>query len=82
MSARRGELSYEAARFRRHLIDALWDDAMFGYVDQDRFIGSCPVCGTAVAVRFHGTAATATLNCHGGCSEAEIADRLGLVVRL
>jgi hypothetical protein len=65
-------LSRESVRFREALIRALWDERAFGYIDQDRFLGSCPVCGGAVEVRFHGNAARADLRCQLGCTEAEI----------
>lgn len=71
-------LSQEAVAFRKLLIDALWTDAAFGYVNEDVFFGVCPVCGDAVNVHFHGYATRATLQCQGGCSEPELADKLGL----
>lgn len=74
-------LSPDSVRFRELVINGLWDESEFGYIDQDRFIGTCPVCRAAVGVHFAGTAPRATLNCHGGCSEAEIAAVLGLAVR-
>ncbi|MGH2875674.1 MAG: hypothetical protein ACRDLV_05435 [Solirubrobacteraceae bacterium] len=74
-------LPEDAYRFRRLLIDRMWDDERrFGYVDKDTFVGSCPVCDLAVVVRFSGHAARAVLDCHGGCTEAEIAAALGLEV--
>jgi hypothetical protein len=75
------QLSAEATRFRAYLIDAMWSDRRFGYVDQDCFIGSCPICAFAIGVRFAGAAPRASLDCYGGCTEAEIADRLDLQVR-
>ncbi len=74
-------LSPESVRFRRLVIEKLWDEEQFGYVDKDCFLGTCPVCGAAVVVRFAGHAPRATLVCQGGCAEAEIAAVLGLVVR-
>jgi hypothetical protein len=58
------QLSAEATRFRAYLIDAMWSDRRFSYVDQDCFIGSCPICAFAIGVRFAGTAPRASLNCH------------------
>ena len=74
-------LPKESVKFRVFLVTALWDDRRFGYVDEDRFIGSCPICASALGVRFTGTAPQASLNCYGDCAEAEIAERLGLQVR-
>lgn len=73
------QLPPESVGFRQSLVDKLWAEECFGYVDQDCFIGTCPVCGAAIGVRFAGYAARATLDCHGGCLEAEIAAVLGLV---
>lgn len=72
-----GTLTAEAVGFRRLLIDALWDGERFGYVDEDCFIGTCPVCGAAIGCRFAGWAPRATLNCHGGCSEAQVVAAVG-----
>lgn len=69
----RRPLSESARRFREMVIATVWDDDRFGYVSSDSFVGTCPVCSDAVAVRFAGTAARVTLACVGGCSEAEIA---------
>jgi len=66
-------LSSEAIRFREHVINVLWDPERFGYVNEDRFVGTCPVCGLAVGVEFAGCAPRATLSCHGGCAEPDIA---------
>jgi hypothetical protein len=74
-------LSSDALQFRRLVIDALWRDDSFGYVEKNRFIGTCPLCGDAVGVTFAGRAPRASLNCHGGCSEAELAAAIGLEVR-
>lgn len=76
----RKPLSEEAVRFRKLLIDTLWDESRFGYIDQDRFIGSCPICGFAIGVTFAGRAPRAALHCHGGCTEDEIASRIRLVM--
>jgi len=75
------QLSPDSIRFRNLVIDALWDEKAFFYVDADHFIGLCPLCDGAVGVRFAGLAPRATLTCHGGCSEAEIAELVGLRVR-
>jgi hypothetical protein len=75
------QLSSESVRFRAALIRTLWDDDCFGYIDADRFLGTCPICGGAIGVSFHGHAPRATLNCHGGCTEGEVAARLELSVR-
>lgn len=74
------KLPPESVRFRGAIIDALWDKNRFGYVDENRFIGTCPVCGFAIGVHFAGHAPRATLHCHGGCTESEIAARLRLKV--
>jgi hypothetical protein len=58
-----------------------WDGQFRGYIDHDCFVGTCPVCGFAVGVRFAGYAPRATLTCEGGCTEAEIAAQIGLEVR-
>ena len=79
MSDRR--LSADAIRFRRRLIDEFWVDDCFGYVSEDHFVGECPLCGAALGVEFAGCAPRAALRCHGGCTEAELAESLGLVVR-
>jgi hypothetical protein len=71
-------LSDEAVRFRRALIDALWSERQWGYVTEDVFIGECPVCGGPVGVHFAGYAPRATLRCHLGCTEQEIAEQLNL----
>lgn len=74
-------LSEEAIRFRRAVIDSLCVD-IFGYINADRVVGQCPICGEAIGVYFHGRAPRATLTCRGaGCSEEEIAGVLGLAVR-
>jgi hypothetical protein len=75
------QLPEESIRFRDYLITALWDDRWFGYVDKDCFVGRCPICMFAIGVRFAGFAPRASLHCNGGCTEAEIAERLDLQVR-
>lgn len=65
-------LPEESRRFREQLIDGLWSDSHSVYIDADRFIGVCPACGSPVGVVFHGHAARADVNCHGGCSEAAV----------
>lgn len=75
------QLTPEAIRFRDLVITALWDDTCFGYVNEDRFVGTCPVCGLAVGVEFAGCAPRATLSCHGGCAEPDIAALLKLEVK-
>lgn len=75
------QLSADAVKFRRLIIDALWDDRQFGYVTEDIFVGSCAVCDAPVGVHFAYGAPRAVLHCHGGCTEAEIANRIGLEVR-
>ena len=77
----RAPLSAEAIRFRDHVIDALWGQDRFYYIDSSHFVGVCPLCDFAVGVRFHGRAPRATLTCHGGCAEGEIAEAIGLRVR-
>lgn len=74
-------LSPEAIRFRELVINALWDPARFGYLDEDCFVGTCPVCGLAVGVEFAGCAPRATLSCLGGCAEPDIAALLKLEVK-
>ncbi len=72
-------LSPEARKLRTLVIDALWGDRGV-YLDSDRFVGTCPLCGSAVGVTFAGYAPRATLRCHGGCAEADIARHVGLGV--
>jgi len=84
MSAGLRQLSTEARQFRTHIIDALLSWGAARYVNEDRFVGTCPVCGDAIGVHFAGFVARATLTCHGdhgGCSEDEVAQVLGLEVR-
>ncbi|MGZ4215469.1 MAG: hypothetical protein ACXVS6_15635 [Solirubrobacteraceae bacterium] len=82
MTVRRRQLRPESVRFRKRIIGAFWDHDRWGvYLSEDRFLGTCPICGAPVGVTFAGYAPRATLQCHGGCTEHEIADRLGLAVR-
>jgi hypothetical protein len=74
------QLSPGAVELRRRVIDACWDKARFGYIDKDRFVGTCPICAFVLIVRFAGYAPRASLECSWGCTEAEIADRIGLEV--
>jgi hypothetical protein len=74
-------LSEDAVRFRRALIDALVVDGAPGYVTENSFGGHCPVCGEYLNFRFHGFAPRADLHCHGGCTEREVAEALGLGLR-
>lgn len=74
-------LSADARRLRNFLIDRLWVDGAFGYVDANCFLGVCPICGAPVEVHFHDFAPRATLGCQQGCTEDEIAAELGLRVR-
>lgn len=72
-------LSPEAHQLRTLVIDALWGDRGV-YLDADRFVGTCPLCGAPIGVTFAGHAPRAALRCHNGCAEAEVAARLGLEV--
>jgi len=74
-------LSSDSVRFPRLVVDRLWDEKQFGYVDEDCFVGTCPVCGLAVGVEFAGCAPRATLSCLGGCAEPDIAALLKLEVK-
>lgn len=69
-------LAAESVRFRGRILDVLnkVEPRRFGYVDEDTSITSCPVCRSALSVRFHGAAARVDLECFGGCSEREVAD--------
>jgi hypothetical protein len=70
-------LGAAAVRFRTRIIDALEADGRrIGYVDADKIDARCPVCGGILCVSFAGSAARADLKCLGGCSEAEVAERL------
>lgn len=80
MSAQHRVLSSEARQLRTVVIDALWDENRFGYVTQDEFVGTCPVCGDAAIVKFAGYAARVDIECWGGCPEAEVAATIGLEV--
>ena len=72
-------LSSEAREFRELIIDRLWGEHGV-YVDEDHFVGTCVICGDPIGVVFDGYAARAKLNCHTGCTEAELASQLGLEV--
>lgn len=76
-------LSDEAIEFRRLLIDKFWppNSACFGYVDSNVFVGECVICGAPIGVHFAYRAPRAVLHCHGGCTEAELAEWLGLEAR-
>jgi hypothetical protein len=74
------QLSPDAVELRRKVIDATWDERRFGYIDSNRFVGTCPICAFAMVVRFAGYAPRASLDCSWGCTEAEIAGRIGLEV--
>jgi hypothetical protein len=78
-----GPLSADARRFRDLVIDALWprNDRRCVYIDEDRFLGVCAVCGYHVGVQFVGYAPRAMLECYGGCTEQEIAACIGLEAR-
>lgn len=69
-----------SVRFRQIVIDALWpvDDSRAHYGSADRFAGVCPICDGTIVVQFAGRAARASLDCRGGCREADVAARIGL----
>ena len=73
-------LTADAIKFRKSLIDTFGRDN-FIYLAADHFVGECIVCGEAIGVRFAGYAPRASLHCYGGCTEAELAEALGLAVR-
>jgi hypothetical protein len=77
---RPSQLPPESLQFRRLLIDALWGERGM-YLTEDAFLGECLICGAPIGVTFHGRAPRATLRCHGGCTETELAERLGLAAR-
>jgi hypothetical protein len=52
------------------------DSGFRGYVDKDCFVGTCPICGYPVGVRFYGEALRVTLTCESGCTEEEIVARI------
>lgn len=82
MNGKHCPLSPAAREFRRLIIDALWDRDRFGwYVHGDLFIGTCPIREAPIAAHFHRPAPRVTVSCAGGCTEQEVGDRLGLVVR-
>jgi hypothetical protein len=70
----------EWVRFRQHVVDAVYGVASrrFVYLDENTFIGACPVCidGT-VRVFFHGRAPRADVRCSLGCAEADLARVIG-----
>lgn len=76
-----GSLPPVSLQFRRFVIDRLWPPHAGQYIDASCFVGRCPVCGGPIGVRFAGLAPRASLNCHQGCSEAEVAAKLDLVMR-
>jgi hypothetical protein len=74
-------LSADVVRFRNCVIDALWDDNAFGYIDKDAVSGHCPICGEVAFARFAAATPRVTMFCYGGCTETEVATRIGLRVR-
>lgn len=69
------QLSEDVHVFRCRLLDAL--DRVtpdgFGFVGADVATHGCPMCGGILAVRFHGYAAAADLECiDHGCEESTI----------
>lgn len=78
MTSAHRPLPAESVRFRRLIADALWDDHRPRYISADCWIGVCCCCGLSIAVRFAGRAPRATLDCKGGCSEAEVVARIRL----
>ncbi len=54
--------------FRGRVIDAFGRDLERCYIDRDIFVGVCPVCDGALAVRFAGTAARVDLACERHCA--------------
>jgi len=80
MTAPARTLSADAVRFRRTLIDKLGRDR-FLYIAADHFVGECLICGEPIGVQFAGYAPRASLRCHGGCTEAELAELLQMAVR-
>jgi hypothetical protein len=80
--SRHRPLPEPVVQFRMVLIDAVWPPGGVGYyLDADRVVGTCPLCGDWLAVRFHGHAARADMDCHSSCTEPELADVLDLRVR-
>jgi hypothetical protein len=71
------QLSREAVQLRRKVIDACWDERRAGYIDKDRFVGTCPCCGFTLIVRFAGYAARADLDCLACCADDQIARSIG-----
>lgn len=80
MSPQHRVLPSDARQLRALVIDALWDNDRFGYVTQDDFVGTCPVCGAAAVVKFGGRAARVDIDCWGGCTEVDVAAAIGLEV--
>jgi len=72
-------LSAESIKFRQLVIDRLWHSEAT-YINQDVFVGECPICEGPIGVRFAGGAPRVTLECHTGCSESELGRVLGLEV--
>lgn len=70
-----------AIRFRSRVIDATGRDLdRFWYLDRDHVLAVCPACDGPLGIRFAGTAPRCDFNCRRGCTEADIAERLGLRV--
>jgi hypothetical protein len=80
MSGPNRTLSLGVVKFRRLLIDKLGRDRYL-YIAADHFVGECILCGEPIGVRFAGYAPRASLRCHGGCTEAELAELLQMAVR-
>jgi hypothetical protein len=71
------EESYEFRAKLIDLLDRLTPGREFFYVDEDRGVMACPVCGGALTVRFRGRAAAAELDCiDNGCGDDAILARL------
>lgn len=72
-------LDKHARQFRERIIRALLavDRDGFTYIDSDRVVGTCPACGVGdLAVRFHGQAPRADLECSLGCDECDVVRKL------
>jgi hypothetical protein len=80
--SRHRTLGARAQRFRERIVAKLLsaDAERFWYIDQNTCAGACPVCGGRVSVCFHGLAPRADLECHGGCSDGDLADAFALEV--
>lgn len=65
-------------RFRSRLLDLLDcpPDRLWPGIDTDTLIVVCPVCDGPLTLRFIGHAARADLECHRGCTEAEVLSAL------